>query len=175
MLVAKILACKWQSCLDQKPLSQALKRWHNLQFSWTYGATLPVCSRARVFTCYDITSGFWHIKLSDESRTLTAVATPSEGWKLLNMVMGCFSKDSLRHWKSWLAYNNCKACLYCSKREGDTEAEWPSVLTGMFIHLISVLPYIPSLFNCSYNLQLNTNDTQMQGLWTQFMGKPPHF
>ncbi|KAJ8369479.1 hypothetical protein SKAU_G00095070 [Synaphobranchus kaupii] len=65
---------KVRVCIDPRPLNNALKRSH---FPLpTIEDILPDLSKAKVFTVCDVKSGFWHVKLEEESSYLTTFSTP---------------------------------------------------------------------------------------------------
>ncbi|CAM4713618.1 unnamed protein product [Leuciscus chuanchicus] len=73
-------------CIDPRPLNKALKRSH---FPLpTIEDILPDLSKAKVFTVCDVKSGFWHVKLHEESSYLTTFATPFGRYRWLRMPMG---------------------------------------------------------------------------------------
>ena len=74
---------KVRLCLDPKPLNKALKRNHYPMPIIDY--LLPELCKARVSSVVDVTDGFWHVQLDDESSKLTTFATPP------------LVKDALRH------------------------------------------------------------------------------
>ena len=74
---------KVRLCLDPKPLNKALKRNHYPMPIIDY--LLPELCKARVFSVVDVTNGFWHVQLDDESSKLITFATPP------------LVKDALRH------------------------------------------------------------------------------
>ena len=73
MVVAKKPSGKLRICLDPKPLNKALKRSHFP--STVLGDILPELGKAKCFSICDITSGYWHIQLDEESSLLTTFAT----------------------------------------------------------------------------------------------------
>lgn len=73
-------------CIDPRPLNKALKRSHfPLQ---TIEDILPDLSKAKVFSVCDVKSGFWHVKLDEESSFLTTFATPFGRYRWLRLPMG---------------------------------------------------------------------------------------
>jgi hypothetical protein len=61
-------------CIDPGPLNEALKREH---YSIpVIDDILPELSKARVFSKFDLRSGYWHCELDKESNLLTTFQTP---------------------------------------------------------------------------------------------------
>ena len=61
-------------CIDPRPLNQALKReTHQLPI---LDDLMPELARAKIFSTVDLTAGYWHCVLDDESSLLTTFATP---------------------------------------------------------------------------------------------------
>ena len=73
MVVAKKPSGKLRICLDPKPLNKALKRSHFP--STVLEDIIPELGKAKCFSICDITSGYWHIQLDEESSLLTTFAT----------------------------------------------------------------------------------------------------
>ena len=73
MVVDKKPSGKLHTCLDPKPLNKALKGSH---FPFTVLENIiPELRNAKCFSICDITSGYGHIPLDEESSLLTAFAT----------------------------------------------------------------------------------------------------
>lgn len=71
-------------CIDPKLLNKALKRSH---FPLpTVEDILPDLSK--VFIVCNVTSGFWHVQLEEESSYLTTFANPFRRYRWLRMPMG---------------------------------------------------------------------------------------
>ena len=73
-------------CVDPRPLNKALKRK-------TYpmpilNEILPDLLQAKVFTTVDLSSGFWHCVLDDESSMLTTFNTPYSRYCWLRLPFG---------------------------------------------------------------------------------------
>ena len=61
-------------CIDLWPLNQALKReTHQLPI---LDDLMPELAQAKIFSTVDLTAGYWHCVLDDESSLLTTFATP---------------------------------------------------------------------------------------------------
>lgn len=83
LVVARKASGKLRVCVDPKPLNKALKRCHYpLPVLEDFLHKLP---NAKVFSICDISSGFWHVVLDEESSRLTTFATPQGRfrWKRL--------------------------------------------------------------------------------------------
>ncbi|KAK5853431.1 hypothetical protein PBY51_007214 [Eleginops maclovinus] len=86
MVVVQKQNGKPRICIDPRPLNKALKRSHfPLQ---TIEDILPDLAKAKVFTVCDVKSGFWHVKLDEESSFLTTFATPFGRYRWLRLPMG---------------------------------------------------------------------------------------
>ena len=86
MVVVQKQNGKLRICIDPRPLNKALKRSHfPLQ---TIEDILPDLAKAKVFTVCDVKSGFWHVKLDEESSFLTTFATPFGHYRWLRLPMG---------------------------------------------------------------------------------------
>uniref|UniRef100_A0A8C7YWC8 Gypsy retrotransposon integrase-like protein 1 n=1 Tax=Oryzias sinensis TaxID=183150 RepID=A0A8C7YWC8_9TELE len=86
MVVVQKSNGKPRVCIDTRPLNKALKRSH---FPMpTIEDILPDLSKAKVFTVCDVKSGFWHVKLEEESSYLTTFSTPFGRYRWLRMPMG---------------------------------------------------------------------------------------
>jgi hypothetical protein len=61
-------------CIDSRPLNKALKReTYHLP---VLDDLMPDLARAKVFSSVDLTAGYWHCVLDEESSLLTTFATP---------------------------------------------------------------------------------------------------
>ncbi|XP_023816251.1 uncharacterized protein LOC111948290 [Oryzias latipes] len=86
MVVVQKSNGKPRVCIDPRPLNKALKRSH---FPMpTIEDILPDLAKAKVFTVCDVKSGFWHVKLEEESSYLTTFSTPFGRYRWLRMPMG---------------------------------------------------------------------------------------
>lgn len=65
---------KFRLCLDPKELNDALRR-ENYQFP-TVEEILSKLTNAKVFLLIDAKTGFWQLKLEEESAKLTTFWTP---------------------------------------------------------------------------------------------------
>ena len=94
-------------CIDPKQLNSALKREH-YQIP-VLDELLPELSKAKVFSTVDLTSGYWHCILDNESSHLTTFATPmaATGGADYHLDYQChprFSRNMLsKVWKDFLA------------------------------------------------------------------------
>ena len=77
---------KVRLCIDPKPLNKALNR--NNHPIPTIEDVLPELSKARVFTVADAKSGFWQVKLDEESSYLTTFGTPWGKYRLERLPFG---------------------------------------------------------------------------------------
>lgn len=73
-------------CLDPRPLNNALKREHYALP--TIDDVLPELHSARVFSTFDLRSGYWHVTLDDESSKLTTFQTPYGRYKYKRLPFG---------------------------------------------------------------------------------------
>ena len=86
MVVVQKQNGKLRVCIDPRPLNKALKRTH---FPLpTIEDILPDLSKAKVFTVCDVKSGFWHVKLDEESGFRTTFPTPFGRYRWLRLPMG---------------------------------------------------------------------------------------
>ena len=86
MVIARKANGNLRLCLDPKPLSKALKRWH---FPMPLiEDILPDLGKAKIFTKVDFKDGYWQIKLTEESSLLTTFATPFGRYKWNRMPFG---------------------------------------------------------------------------------------
>ena len=65
---------KLRLCLDPKDLNKAIKRPHH--YTPTLNDVLPKLNGAQFFTILDARSGYWNIKLDEESSYHTTFNTP---------------------------------------------------------------------------------------------------
>ena len=73
-------------CLCPKPLNRALKRErYHLE---TLDELLPKLSKAKVFSKLDLSSGYWHVVLDQESSLLTTFQTPWGRYRWLRLPFG---------------------------------------------------------------------------------------
>ena len=73
-------------CLDPRPLNKALKR-ERYQLP-VLDDVLPSLSQAKIFTTFDLQSGYWHVKLDEESSDLTTFSTPFGRFKWKRLPFG---------------------------------------------------------------------------------------
>lgn len=86
MVVVQKPSGRLRVCIDPRPLNRALKCSH---FPLpTIDDILPEMSKAKVFTVCDVKSGFWHVKLEEESSYLTTFSSPFGRYRWLRMPMG---------------------------------------------------------------------------------------
>ena len=79
-------------CIDPKHLNQALKR-ETYQLP-VLDDLLPELSRAKVFSTVDLTSGYWHCVLDEDSSLLTTFSTPFGRYKWNRLPFGlCASSE----------------------------------------------------------------------------------
>ena len=74
LVVARKANGKIRVCIDPKPLNKALKR--TLYPLPVLDNILPRLRKARIFSICDISSGYWHVSLDEQSSQLTTFATP---------------------------------------------------------------------------------------------------
>ena len=86
MVVAKKPNGKLRICIDPQRLNEALQRESYLMP--TLDDVLPEFKQARLFSVVDLKSGYWHVKLDDESATLTCMNTPFGRYRWLRMPFG---------------------------------------------------------------------------------------
>ncbi|XP_062507651.1 uncharacterized protein K02A2.6-like [Corticium candelabrum] len=77
---------KLRLCIDPKPLNKALRRSHYPMH--TIDDLLPELSQAKMFSVCDVSNGFWHVKLDEESSLLTTFETPFGRYKWKRMPFG---------------------------------------------------------------------------------------
>ena len=73
-------------CLDPKDLNRAIKRPHH--FTPTFEDILPKLNNAKFFSILDARSGYWNIKLDDESSYYTTFNTPYGRYRFLRLPFG---------------------------------------------------------------------------------------
>jgi len=73
-------------CLDPKDLNKAIKRPHHV--TPTLDDVLPKLNGAKFFSILDARSGYWNIKLTDDSSYLTTFNTPHGRYRFLRLPFG---------------------------------------------------------------------------------------
>ena len=73
-------------CLDPKDLNKAIKRPHHV--TPTLDDVLPKLNGAKFFSILDARSGYWNIKLNEESSYLTTFNTPHGRYRFLRLPFG---------------------------------------------------------------------------------------
>ena len=73
-------------CLDPKDLNQAIKRPHHS--TPTLDNVLPKLNGPKYFSILDARSGYWNIKLSEQSSYLTTFNTPHGRYRFLRLPFG---------------------------------------------------------------------------------------
>lgn len=73
-------------CLDPRPLNEALQR-ERYQLP-VLNDVLPELAKAKVFSTLDLTAGYWHVTLDEESSLLTTFATPFGRYKWKRLPFG---------------------------------------------------------------------------------------
>ena len=73
-------------CIDSKHLNKALLQPQYL--SSVIDDILPELAGARVFSVADARTGFWHVRLDEESSLLTTMTTPYGGFRWTRMPFG---------------------------------------------------------------------------------------
>lgn len=86
MVVAKKSNGTLRICIDPQRLNEALQRESYLMP--TLDDVLPQFKYARLFSVVDLKSGYWHVKLDDESAALTCMNTPFGRYRWLRMPFG---------------------------------------------------------------------------------------
>ena len=80
-------------CIDQRPLNQVLKReTHRLPI---LDDLMPELARAKVFSTVDLTAGYWHCVLDDESSLLTTFATPFRRYRWKRLPFGLSASSEI--------------------------------------------------------------------------------
>lgn len=77
---------KLRICLDPRPLNKALKR-ERYQLP-VLNDILPELSNAKVFSTFDLSHGYWHVALDEESSLLTTFSTPFGRYRWLRLPFG---------------------------------------------------------------------------------------
>ena len=67
---------KMRVCIDPKDLNRAIKRIHVHYHLQTVEEVIEKLPQAKVFSKFDATHGFWHIKLDEASSKLLTFKTP---------------------------------------------------------------------------------------------------
>ena len=73
-------------CIDPRPLNAALRKEQFLLP--TLDDVLPELSRSRVFTKLDLSNGYWHVPLDEESSMMTTFATQFGRYRWLRLPFG---------------------------------------------------------------------------------------
>ena len=73
-------------CIDPRPLNQALKR-ETYQLP-VLDDLMPELARAMIFSSVDLTAGYWHCVLDDESSLLTTFVTPFGRYRWMRLPFG---------------------------------------------------------------------------------------
>ena len=80
-------------CIDPRPLNQALKR-ETFQLP-VLDDLLPELSQAKMFSTVDLTAGYWHCVLDDESSLLTTFATPFGRYRWRRLPFGLSASSEI--------------------------------------------------------------------------------
>ena len=80
---------KLRLCIDPKDLNKNLKRSHYPLP--TFEEIVPELHNAKIFSTFDARSGFWQIKLTEESSYLTTFNTPFGRYRWLRLPFGISS------------------------------------------------------------------------------------
>ena len=80
-------------CLDPKDLNRALKREHYR--SKTLEGVTAKLTTAKYFSRFDCRSGFWMIKLNNESSVLTTFNTPFGRYKFHRLPFGLYTSQDV--------------------------------------------------------------------------------
>lgn len=83
MVVVQKPSGRLRVCIDPRLLNRALKRSHSPLP--TIDEILPELPKAKVFTVCDVKSGFWHVKLEEESSSLTTFSSPFGRYRWLEV------------------------------------------------------------------------------------------
>ena len=80
-------------CIDPRPLNKALKRetYHLPVFD----DLMPDLARAKVFSSVDLTAGYWHCILDEESSLLTTFATPFGRYRWKRLPFGLSASSEI--------------------------------------------------------------------------------
>ena len=80
-------------CIDPRPLNQVLKReTHQLSI---LDDLMPELARAKIFSTVDLTVGYWHCVLDDESSRLTTFATPFGRYRWKRLPFGLSASSEI--------------------------------------------------------------------------------
>ena len=80
---------KLRICLDPKPLNKALINNNHCQVSSLESITHRFANKNAIkFSKLDVRSGYWHCKLNDKARELTAFGTPQGNYRYKRLPMG---------------------------------------------------------------------------------------
>ena len=80
-------------CIDPRPLNQALKReTHQLP---VLDDLMPELARAKIFSTVDLTAGYWHCVLDDESSLLTTFAIPFGRYRWKRLPFGLSASSEI--------------------------------------------------------------------------------
>ncbi|KAK2564108.1 Retrovirus-related Pol polyprotein from transposon 412 [Acropora cervicornis] len=80
-------------CIDPRPLNQVLKReTHQLPI---LDDLMPELARAKIFSTVDLTPGYWHCVLDDESSRLTTFATPFGRYRWKRLPFGLSASSEI--------------------------------------------------------------------------------
>ena len=80
---------KLQICLDPKPLNKALINNYHCQVPSLESITHRFANKNTIkFSKLDVRSGYWHCKLNDKARELTAFGTPQGNYRYKRLPMG---------------------------------------------------------------------------------------
>ena len=80
-------------CIDLRLLNQALKR-ETFQLP-VLDDLLPELSQAKMFSTVDLTAGYWHCVLDDESSLLTTFATPFGRYRWRRLPFGLSASSEI--------------------------------------------------------------------------------
>jgi hypothetical protein len=80
-------------CIDPRPLNKALKReTYHLP---VLDDLMPDLARAKVFSSVDLTAGYWHCVLDEESSLLTTFATPFGRYRWKRLPFGLSASSEI--------------------------------------------------------------------------------
>jgi hypothetical protein len=105
-MVTVVKPNKLRICIDPKDLNQAIKRSHYPMPTIEEVATK--LSNAKVFSVLDAKSGFWQIKLDEESSKLTTFNTPFGRFRWLRMPFGICSAPEEFQRRMNITFENLK-------------------------------------------------------------------
>ena len=80
-------------CIDPRPLNQALKR-ETYQLP-ILDDLMPELAKAKIFSTVDLTAGYWHCVLDDESSLLTTFATPFGRYRWRRLPFGLSASSEI--------------------------------------------------------------------------------